>query len=146
MGHTKEPWLARIDEYAVDIVQEKTGFGICDIGTRKQLKNSDYPNNVAECNAHRIVECVNALAGIENPAEFVAKARNSSEFLIIQNQAVSEISFERNELREKVKQLESDKAKLLEALKETSNFLQEFDEIEFAQLEYNEQLITEMEG
>jgi nitrogen-specific signal transduction histidine kinase len=44
-----------------------------------------YDFSMAECwdkkTATRIVECVNALSGIESPAEFVAKAKHDAEEL-----------------------------------------------------------------
>lgn len=51
---TQGNWVARIDDYVVDVIEEKTGFGICQIGTRKQLINADYPNHVADANAKLI--------------------------------------------------------------------------------------------
>ena len=54
MKHTKGKWIARIDIHYIDVIEEKTGFGICDIGTINDLKLSDYPIDEAKANAKLI--------------------------------------------------------------------------------------------
>ena len=67
--HTPEPW--RFDSVEMKI----KGFG--DLHGRAVIANvsakMDYARgkNTQYANAKRIVECINALAGIENPAEWV---------------------------------------------------------------------------
>lgn len=62
---TQGKWVARIDEYAVDVVEEKSGFGICDIGTRKQLRNANYPNEQADANAKLIAAAPDLLEALQ---------------------------------------------------------------------------------
>jgi len=60
--HTKGPWTVSIEEPRV--VRAPSG----DIIT----SGEDFENETCfVSNASRIVECVNALEGIENPAEFI---------------------------------------------------------------------------
>lgn len=65
--HTPEPWRVFHDSH---IESEETKTAICRFFDRRE---HDYPNHIA--NAARIVECVNALAGIDNPAEWVEKMK-----------------------------------------------------------------------
>ncbi len=71
MKHTKEPWEARRDP--------------CHFGTLSSVYGHEHDRSVAEiggmtweeqeANTHRVVACVNALAGIADPEAFVAKVR-----------------------------------------------------------------------
>lgn len=79
--HTKEPWALESitgsfdDGWEANLIPLTgpdsdwhcfvTAFGFGD---------PDY-REIAEANARRIVACVNALAGIENPAEYIASIR-----------------------------------------------------------------------
>ena len=106
MTHTPEPWgRCSHDIYAVMNGSNQTIVV-------KGLSNEDF---------YRACECVNALAEIKKPAEFVADARKGAEELWT--------------LREKVRQLETDKARLF-------NFVREYKELRADA----KQLITEMEG
>lgn len=49
-----ERWIARIDGFAIDVIEEKTGFGIVHIGSDKELKDCDYPKDRAIANAKLI--------------------------------------------------------------------------------------------
>jgi len=105
MGYTPTPWKA--EGYVI----RKDGFAQGKARDNAYIGECDY-----EESTKRIVECVNTLAGVENPAEFVTK-------------------------------LESDKAKLLEAIKLylKGEDINDWDTVKLAQ-EKMEQLITEMEG
>jgi hypothetical protein len=77
--HTPEPW------YVMSMPTDTTRFdewvyvcfdNVLDIALVKRgpIVKGDEPET-GEANAHRIVECVNALAKIDRPAEFVAAVR-----------------------------------------------------------------------
>jgi len=78
---TPEPWYIQIDSRGYEGVRNKGGFiafspsvsTFCDpvrfLEEREEVK----------ANAERIVACVNALAGIENPAEYIAAFRAAIE-------------------------------------------------------------------
>ena len=70
--HTKEPWVVfpRNSEIYIGIGEE-TGDGICDGGYGLWR---DGPERKA--NAERIVACVNAMAGIDDPVEFMQQLRD----------------------------------------------------------------------
>jgi hypothetical protein len=62
MTHTKEPW----EPNGFQVRQAETRWPICQL----PLDDFDYKSN-----ARRIVDCVNALAGIPDPAGLVASHR-----------------------------------------------------------------------
>lgn len=69
--HTPEPWrINKHSETSVEIADGRT------TATCGGYSNNTNPNVHLEnaANAARIVSCINALAGIENPAAFVARA------------------------------------------------------------------------
>lgn len=82
--HTKEPWKHTPGTYVTD----DNGIAVCrvDFGCRTGAE--------ATANMRRIVECVNAMAGIDNPQEWVDNARFYS------HETVSAIVRERDELAE----------------------------------------------
>lgn len=61
---TPGKWIARIDEYAIDVIEEKSGFGIADIGTRKSLKDANYSSEQAEANAKLIAAAPDLLEAL----------------------------------------------------------------------------------
>ena len=74
--HTKEPWILRGQAYRNGQTgRHGTHFWIvCPDGeTTLPMDTSGSPE--ADWNGKRIVACVNALAGIADPAAFVAKVR-----------------------------------------------------------------------
>lgn len=77
--HTSEPWKINNDRMA-DEPYRIVIFG--EGGHRIALcyKEGNFvyvPEKQAEANAKRIVDCVNALQGIENPAEWVEEVKQS---------------------------------------------------------------------
>jgi hypothetical protein len=91
--HTPEPWLAEGEfkqvgclvrglstewvGYVVQLNAEKYRGEVC--GFQSATNIDGIKPNEALANATRIVSCVNALAGIPNPAEFVRAARELAE-------------------------------------------------------------------
>ena len=88
-GHTKEPWAYRPDAdddwgiIRAPVTEQGRWLGgiICQARDPERLGESELAACRAakidpwEANARRIVDCVNSLAGIENPAAFVQAAR-----------------------------------------------------------------------
>jgi hypothetical protein len=58
-------WIARTDGFAIDVMEEKTGFGIVHIGTNAELKDADYPIERAIANAHLIAAAPELLKKIQ---------------------------------------------------------------------------------
>ena len=65
--HTPGPWTQMICTDLRPQVTNKNGLQI--------VRASGDPSMDHEANASRIVECVNALDGIDNPAEFIRIAK-----------------------------------------------------------------------
>lgn len=62
--HTPEPWsFIECEDYVFEI--DGQNGNICEV------RSTNMTNDFDEANAKRIVECVNAMAGIENPVEFM---------------------------------------------------------------------------
>lgn len=82
-GHTKEPWSVFVAGHTTQIDK-----GVVPHGSRPCVvswggfDSSDLPLRVNRANARRIVACVNALAGIENPTAFVEAARGMRDVLV----------------------------------------------------------------
>lgn len=51
---TQGKWIARINDIRIDVIEEKTGFGIVDLGNEKILNDCDYPVEEARANARLI--------------------------------------------------------------------------------------------
>jgi hypothetical protein len=82
MKHTKEPWSSHMlgggkgghpNHYSIRAPGDDgcAGYGIAEFRGQNDGKNG--------WNARRAVDCVNAMEGIEDPAEFVRKAKASAE-------------------------------------------------------------------
>lgn len=52
--YTKGKWIARINDIGIDVIEEKSGFGIVDIGNEKSLSDCEYPIEEAKANAKLI--------------------------------------------------------------------------------------------
>ncbi len=77
-AHTPEPWCIHrgysgYAQFPADVVIES----MADDEWCVAIAIGDVLEVPAEANAARIVACVNALTGIENPAEWVAKAKEA---------------------------------------------------------------------
>jgi hypothetical protein len=72
--HTPEPWYTDSDRFVDFIYSDREK--VCQFHNREK---DDFDNKVA--NAKRIVDCVNAMEGIEDPMEFVRKAQEMREAL-----------------------------------------------------------------
>lgn len=68
--HTPGPWAI---QRPLDKIVVATSNGVA----------AEVKFNNREANAARIVECVNALEGVENPARAIELAREQLEFLLI---------------------------------------------------------------
>lgn len=72
MSHSKEPWISEMN----------ASWGVCVRGSENKNGKRDYILFRGDAgNAERIVECVNALCGIENPAVFVERYAKLDEAL-----------------------------------------------------------------
>lgn len=75
MKHTKEPWEVHesnlVDERVWQIYQKGCGASIIAMTGNWDKAHKDEE----EANAKRIVECVNAMTGIEDPAKFMANIK-----------------------------------------------------------------------
>jgi hypothetical protein len=76
-GHTKEPWLVEMTEAPIGVPFANI-HAHPDGGYEGIAFNTLGP---AEANARRIVDCVNALANIPDPAAFVAAARGMADLV-----------------------------------------------------------------
>lgn len=84
-GHTKEPWVVHLEKRAIvpiadagKIIPIASGTPSLDAAhTIALFRDPDATMSEDEtyANAFRLCECVNALAGIPDPAAFVAAAR-----------------------------------------------------------------------
>lgn len=100
--HTKEPWQVSFNEEdcSHEISMDTAIDNECQYRTHHLIKYSHglYPDTAvpirhsqfeeAEANATRIVACVNALAGIDDPAAFVA---NHAKLVSLINEAHREV-------------------------------------------------------
>lgn len=68
---TPEPW--RLNRIAETSVENSDGRGVAATGGFQDGTELAYLANIA--NARRIVDCVNALEGIRNPAAYIAAMR-----------------------------------------------------------------------
>ena len=66
--HIQEPWK-------IDTIRGSNDDGWEVYLIPETGPESDWHRKIAKANAARIVACVNALAGIENPAEYIAAFR-----------------------------------------------------------------------
>jgi hypothetical protein len=107
MKHTKEPWLypiIRNTESLMILADDNTKYHrlipVC------LVQHNQQRPILAEDNARRIVECVNALTGIENPKEWVeAQSSRIAELEEALGNLTDEFSKPDYELIEKAKQL-----------------------------------------
>lgn len=65
MKEFNERWIARINEFGIDVIEDKTGFGIVHIGTDSELKECDYPKERAIANAKLIAAAPDLLEALE---------------------------------------------------------------------------------
>lgn len=91
-GHTKEPWdvfaqpIKGAGDAALELVNQvqhthPIGDAVYLLNANGKCPATTGCGPTSEANARRIVDCVNALAGIENPAAFVEAARGMMEAL-----------------------------------------------------------------
>lgn len=48
---TNGNWVARIGDFAIYVIEEKSGFGVVHIGSYSELKEAEYPIETAKDNA-----------------------------------------------------------------------------------------------
>jgi hypothetical protein len=63
--HTPEPWGVRVTSVGTNIFSEKQSAYLMYMSQTRTVKEGN-------ANAYRVIECVNAMEGIQNPAEFIA--------------------------------------------------------------------------
>ncbi len=64
--HTPSPWIARIDNYGIDVVTDNDkSFGIVCFGTHSQLADAEYPLKEAEANAKLIAAAPELLEALQ---------------------------------------------------------------------------------
>lgn len=69
--HTKGPWKFDVGNWQIEVEGSRTA--IADLCTRQDEDTGELPDAFA--NGHRIVECVNACDGIENPDKALRAAK-----------------------------------------------------------------------
>lgn len=78
MKHTPEPWKAYVNP-------RNGAIGVYSITTENDVAGCNHlglPANARKANANRIVACVNACAGIEDPASAISDAREALELAL----------------------------------------------------------------
>jgi hypothetical protein len=114
--HTPTPW--EVDQLAVSSVNEPLDGGdiICEAPT-----GYDHSMIRWDANASRIVQCVNACEGMDDPESTISVLKNSQrEYLLTRSLLIdTELSNDRdrNELCNEIESLRADKAELIEALR-----------------------------
>lgn len=66
--HTPEPWIVNDTSVGITIFSEKQSAYLMYMSQTRTV-------NEGNANAYRVVECVNAMEGVENPTEFIANVR-----------------------------------------------------------------------
>lgn len=89
--HTPEPWKIAYEKGSIYIEDVETMLNQVVVFKYGQMEGKD------EANAARIVECVNALAGIENPKEWVDKIKQSFLGVDITNALIGFLTNVKNE-------------------------------------------------
>ena len=51
LGIKEGKWIARANDYGVDVIEEQSGFGIIWFGTESELRDCEYPIELAEAHA-----------------------------------------------------------------------------------------------
>lgn len=51
LGIKDGKWIPRINEFGIDVIEEKSGFGIICFGSTRQLKDAEYPISMAKSHA-----------------------------------------------------------------------------------------------
>jgi hypothetical protein len=64
---TQGNWIARIENpgTGIDVIEEKTGFGVVWLGTEHELKECEYPLETAKANARLIAAAPDLLNAIQ---------------------------------------------------------------------------------
>lgn len=118
MKHTPEPWEAKKEFGHWAIIEPKESDHW---STTYIARNIEQGHDMGESDAKRIVECVNALAGVENPKEYTETILNQREELAEQVDLLQKgMEFwmkQREELEDKVK-------KLTEALDQANGYIE----------------------
>jgi hypothetical protein len=110
-GHTPEPWKEnKLEDGVFFILAGLYGQGEGPASAASPcVACVDYHcnggNKQAEANAARIVQCVNALAGIPDPAAFVARARGQEAAIAELQEMVNVCEMDRNRARAELARL-----------------------------------------
>jgi len=72
--YTQGKWIARINDIGIDVIEERSGFGIVNIGNEKSLSDCEYPIEEAKANAKLIAASPDLL---EFAQEMVRRYPNS---------------------------------------------------------------------
>jgi hypothetical protein len=89
--HTPEPWRVDLNEsLKVRMIVSSPSDAIGKAPIAQILTANPYqiPEEIQQANSARIVECVNAFAGVENPAEYIDNLKESRGAYILQDQEI----------------------------------------------------------
>lgn len=115
MSHTKEPWSVNdnpASNYRVEIFNVGQKGKPRVIARLPQMTDKSTP----ESNAARIVACVNACAGMADPAAEIARLRESDKVLLDSESAVGALTNDLRNLTDKRDSLRSERDALREAV------------------------------
>lgn len=87
MEITQGNWIARINNIGIDVVEEKTGFGIVDLGNEKKLEGEEYPIEEAKANAMLIAAAPDLL----NAAIEMVNAGNEQDWEAAESLAIDKL-------------------------------------------------------
>jgi len=119
--HTPEPWELNKTTDGLSITSKNGVIVNC-----YSVSISDYNHDIPKANAARIIECVNALAGIDDPKKWVEEMKDENKLLkrVLKStdDSLTCISWDddgppiRLKLDAQIKQLQAENEKLKEAL------------------------------
>jgi len=67
INHTPGPWVARIDNYGIDVIKnDDSAFGIVVFGSKIELQDANYPIEQAEANAKLIAAAPELLEALQD--------------------------------------------------------------------------------
>ncbi len=110
MNHTPTPW--KLSDRSKSVFVSEKGNVIGSTNGSAFALSTDYAN------AARIVECVNAFDGIENPAQFIAVAKQYPEFENNLRDGMAELDRQTTHYRRVLANVEIERDELLSALKQ----------------------------
>jgi hypothetical protein len=104
--HTPEPWELNKTTDGLSITSKNGVIVHC-----YSVSISDYNHDIPKANAARIVECVNAMTGIEDPKKWVEERKAN-----MYKETLAKIDLDKFNFEGRCKQVESENEKLKKAL------------------------------